>query len=160
MRITDKKTVRRLVKQGRISKDALKIIEESNKHKSGESAFQNLIIDLFGDYFNGGDAVFELTGVIPGKQYRFDAAIVSRRVLIELDGFRDHGMSLKGFKRDRIKSLLATVQGWHVIHITTEIVKKESSLLKKAVTQFPKRDDSMEIVRYRDNWTKMVSEEL
>ena len=157
MRLTDKNHIKKLVAKGRLPHDAIKIQEVSDRVKKEESRLRGLLLERYGDYFSGGETVFELQNVIPGRQFRFDAALVQRLVLIELDGFADHGKSLKGFKRDRVKSLLATQQGWHVLHVTTEILKKQPAILFDAIEAIKVNSLVIPQVIKNKTWTRLIN---
>lgn len=155
MKITDKTLLKKWLAEGRIPKDAAPAIKSISSSKSQETKLRQLLIEHFGDHKSGGDVCFELCSVIPGRNFRFDAAILSRYVLIELDGYVDHGLSLAGFKRDRLKDLLATQQGWHVLHVTSDIINNQPELLINAIHAIPPRETKPSI-RYKNDWTYLI----
>lgn len=58
---------------------------------------------------------------IPGRKYRWDAAWIPQRLLVEVQGgiWKPGGHSTgKGITRDCEKSNLAVLAGWRVLHVT------------------------------------------
>lgn len=86
------------------------------------------LIRRYGSYFDGGDIVSEM--ILPGHQvaFRFDFAFVSRRLLLEFDGFAFH-RQLHSFQNDREKERHAQINGWQVLAITNHAVRYQRSKL-------------------------------
>ncbi len=97
------------------------------------------LVEKYGRFFNSGDAIYELKDIIPGRKFEADIALPNFKVVIEMDGWKDHGKSLAGFKRDREKWLLFATHGWLVIPISREQIVKDLEnvieLIDKCVKQ-------------------------
>ena len=68
---------------------------------------------------------------IPGRKYRFDAAWVPQRLLVEVQGgiWKPGGHSTgKGITRDIEKANLAVLAGWRVLHVTREHIESGQAL--------------------------------
>ena len=81
------------------------------------------LIQRYGSYWHGGDVASEM--IIPGHTtlFRYDFALVSRRLVLEFDGYSAH-KRLQQFKRDREKQRHAQVKGWQHLAITNVAVIK------------------------------------
>lgn len=82
--------------------------------------------------------VEELTGVIPGRRFRFDFAHTQSRVLIEINGGVFMGKSghssAKGIMRDYEKNNLAVSNGWVIFQLANKMINKENAeLIKKTI---------------------------
>ena len=97
------------------------------------------LVAKYGRYFNGGEIVYELQKIIPTRKYEADIAMPRFKVAIEMDGWRSHGLSKDGFKRDREKWLLFATFGWLVIPISREQIMENLTevvaLIDKCVKQ-------------------------
>lgn len=68
------------------------------------------------------DAVSEFQGAVPGRRFSLDIALPTHRIAIEMDGYRSHGLSIHGFKRDRLRDRLLTLHGWRVLRFFAQEV--------------------------------------
>ncbi len=55
---------------------------------------------------------------VPGRRYRLDFAIPEIKLAIEIDGYRSHGLSIRGFHKDRVRNNLLVVNGWRILHFS------------------------------------------
>ena len=83
------------------------------------------IVSRFGLFLNGGEAIYELKGILEDRKFEADIALPRYRVAVEMDGWESHGKSLQGFKRDREKWLLFATEGWLVLPISREQINKQ-----------------------------------
>ncbi|MHB1641337.1 MAG: DUF559 domain-containing protein [Acidithiobacillus sp.] len=60
---------------------------------------------------------------IHGRKIRIDYALVAERVAIEIDGYRPHGLSKKGFASDRQRQNLLVIAGWQVLRYTIRDIR-------------------------------------
>lgn len=60
---------------------------------------------------------------INGRKIRIDFALVPERIAIEIDGYRPHGLSKKGFANDRQRQNLLVIAGWQVLRYTIRDVR-------------------------------------
>lgn len=73
----------------------------------------------------GEDAVqSEVFGIIPGRRYRADIVIPSRRLVIEFDGFQYH-RSKAAFQSDRKRQNLFALQGWFILRFFHKQVRDD-----------------------------------
>ncbi|MBF6589511.1 MAG: DUF559 domain-containing protein, partial [Ktedonobacterales bacterium] len=67
----------------------------------------------------------EVTGIVPGRQFRFDFCYRRERLLIEVDGgtwqYGRHSRPA-GYASDCSKINAATLAGWRVLRFTTDMV--------------------------------------
>lgn len=59
--------------------------------------------------------VREYVGAVPGRAFRLDLAIPDLRIAIEVDGYANHGKTLGGFKKDRLRQNLLALNHWVVL---------------------------------------------
>lgn len=81
--------------------------------------------------------------LVPGKLWRVDFYHDPSRVVIEIEGFRDH-TSKKGFNRDAEKYLTLTFMGFTVVRLTRQLLTEESinkviSIIKSKIPAQGKR---------------------
>lgn len=60
---------------------------------------------------------------INGRRIRIDFALVPERIAIEIDGYRPHGLSKKGFANDRQRQNLLVINGWQVLRYTIRDIR-------------------------------------
>ena len=60
---------------------------------------------------------------INGRKIRIDFALVPERIAIEIDGYRPHGLSKKGFSNDRQRQNLLVIAGWQVLRYTIRDIR-------------------------------------
>ncbi len=86
-----------------------------------EQGIEDKLITLFREVFEPDYTVKVQQRLIPkddsGKMRLFavDVYVEELKLAGELDGYRNHGLSLSGFKRDRIKDRLLMLQGIEVV---------------------------------------------
>lgn len=65
----------------------------------------------------------ELTGIVPGRKFRFDLGWKNARLLVEINGgvfMKKSGHNTgQGINRDTEKCNLATLEGWTVLSVTS-----------------------------------------
>ena len=64
---------------------------------------------------------------INGRRIRIDFALVPERIAIEIDGYRPHGLSKKGFANDRQRQNLLVIAGWQVLRYTVRDIRLRSN---------------------------------
>lgn len=62
-----------------------------------------------------GRAKGEYKGAVPGRRFTIDIAFPLERLCIEVDGWQNHGRSLSGFKKDRIRQNLLVQHQWRIL---------------------------------------------
>lgn len=55
---------------------------------------------------------------VPGRRFRIDIAIEEKKIGIEVNGWRNHGRSLKGYQADHTRHNLITLSNWHILRFT------------------------------------------
>tara|TARA_Y100000588_G_scaffold90079_1_gene96742 strand:- start:50581 stop:51153 length:573 start_codon:yes stop_codon:yes gene_type:complete len=83
------------------------------------------LVRKYGSYWSRGEMVYELRRVIPGRRFELDMAMPCYKIGIEMDGYRNHGLSKSGFNRDRKKWVEFQKVGWMVIPISPEQVRED-----------------------------------
>ena len=145
IRITDPKEIERLIGKGMIDKSNQSAVKSSLKKQrqlkeanSSESLLYNLLLPIYGDYFEGGELVKEFKP-LSDRKYRIDVAMPNYGSFFEVDGLLGHSTlangkpNLEGFRRDRTKDLLMTSHGWHVLRLMRSHITKEPQLVIDAV---------------------------
>lgn len=84
-----------------------------------------------------GDTVETEQMLVEGRRFRTDVSVKFKEPVvgikgfaIELDGYRHHGLSITGFKRDREKDRLITLAGYITIRFFASEILKEPLLAK------------------------------
>jgi hypothetical protein len=91
----------------------------------GENKLYRMVKEVFPD-----EDVRRETLVIEGRDFKSDVALIFKEekgglkgILFELDGYRHHGLSKTGFKRDREKDRLTTLAGFITVRFyASEII--------------------------------------
>ena len=112
-------------KKGFISKEvATKLKAKARKKsKKEESPIEEKLNSALSEEFPG---KFERELKFhPARRFRLDFAFTSLKIAIEVDGYRSHGLSLSGFKRDRVKRNLLAVDGWIVLSFYADQIFNE-----------------------------------
>ncbi len=60
----------------------------------------------------------EYRNPVPGRRFRLDYALPSIMLAVEIDGYRPHGLSMKGFQTDRHRQNLLVLSGWRILRFT------------------------------------------
>lgn len=60
-----------------------------------------------------------------GRRFRVDVAIERLKLCFELDGYSHHGLSKKGFTKDRERDRLLMLAGWRVFRFTAKQVNQD-----------------------------------
>lgn len=113
-----------------------------------EVQLASLLVQHYRHWNDGGEVVQELVPLSTAG-YRLDCALPRYRIGVEIDGFRDHGASIKGFQRDRLKSLLLTANGWHIIPLTTGQITSSPDLIIRAIDTIIERTPADRTTRLR-----------
>lgn len=88
--------------------------------KTPQVKLYQALVKRYGVLWTGGQVSYELKNVVPGRKFEADIALPNYKTAIEMDGYRHHGLSKSGFKRDRQKWLLFAESGWLVIPVSLE----------------------------------------
>lgn len=83
------------------------------------------LVRIYGRVDNGGEIAWEQRNAIPGRRYRIDIAIPQHKISIECNGYRHHGLSKDGFKRDHQKQNLLVINGWTPLIFYAQQIKEE-----------------------------------
>lgn len=149
LRIKDPKELDRLIKKGLIKNqaEAKAAIAKPKSKKIIETVFCSLppaepsvrlyraVVAHYGRFYEGGEAVYELTFPELKRKYRIDIGLPAYKLLIEVDGWQSHGMTLSGFQRDREKSLEFERKGWRVIRFSNKQIKESLPDVLQAIAE-------------------------
>jgi len=77
--------------------------------------------------FNGENVVRNLMPLkeTTGRRFRLDVAVARLKVCFELDGYSHHGLSKKGFTKDRERDRLLMLAGWRVFRFTAKQINQD-----------------------------------
>lgn len=170
VRITDPKDIKRLLAKGMLSESQAELslkglkAQKGNQRKSSAGAIQSLVSALvpenpadilyqslvrrYGRYYEGGLVVYELEFSFDGRRWRMDVAIPIFKLVLELDGWVDHGRRLSGFKRDREKLLCFERRGWRVVHFSSSQVKFGLEDTLKAIEDIISHCSRQDVVQF------------
>lgn len=82
-----------------------------------------------------GDRLYREYRPLPDRRFRIDLAIPDVALAIEVDGFANHGRSLRGFKRDRLRQNALTIAGWRFLRFfPAQIYRNLNSVLAQIET--------------------------
>lgn len=62
---------------------------------------------------------------ISGRRFQLDVAVERLKICFELDGYSHHGLSKKGFAKDRERDRLLMLAGWRVFRFTAKQVNQD-----------------------------------
>lgn len=115
-----------------ISHSSAALVPPKDKNASG-SPLEALFLDLWTEC--GGQTLEREICLVPGRMFRCDFYHEESRIVIEIEGLKDHA-SIKGWNRDAEKYLTLTLLGFTVIRlsralITEETIKKVIAYVKK-----------------------------
>ena len=79
---------------------------------------------------------YDVEGLIPGRRFRADIADVEHKLIVELDGWRSHGLSLTGFTNDRERDYQFVIHGWVSLRIPAGLVIKDLAEALQRVETF------------------------
>lgn len=74
----------------------------------------------------------------PSKQYRFDFAFIEQKVAVEMVGgawTRGRHNRAQGMREDYDKHLLATLMGWRVVYLTTDMINDDPATYIKQILE-------------------------
>jgi hypothetical protein len=100
--------------------DALKMMYSPYPSSTPQVKLYQALVKKYGVFWSGGQVAYELKNIVPGRKYEADIALPNYKMVIEMDGYRHHGLSKSGFKRDREKWLFLSESGWLVIPVSLE----------------------------------------
>lgn len=144
MKITCKKEIARLMNKGVINGPNRLAVESSlatqrkiDRSQESEELLFQLLKPIYGDYYNDGEVLKELTP-LSNRRFRLDVALPRFFIGIECDGIKGHamhqgGLNLDGFLRDRTKDMLLTANGWHVIRCMKKHITQEPQIILDAL---------------------------
>lgn len=126
--------------QGQSAKRALAKAGEPatdyQKKRLIEQGIEDKLITLFREIFEPDYTVKVQQRLIPRddsdkmRLFAVDVYVEELKLAGELDGYRNHGLSLSGFKRDRIKDRLLMLQGIEVVRFYASEVSGAKTTLK------------------------------
>lgn len=120
----DLNTTIKKIRPARIMKHAISGLNYCPWPSPDPGAWLHTLLERrFGNVWEDGDLATEV--ILPGHvvRFRFDYAILSRRIFIEMDGFGYH-RTLDAFKRDREKQKHALKHGWVVHRLTNSDIRQ------------------------------------
>lgn len=79
---------------------------------------------------------YEVENLIPGRRFKADIADSQSLLLVELDGYRHHGLSLRGFTNDRERDYVFGLRGWVILRIPAGLVIKDLPAAMERVQTF------------------------
>jgi hypothetical protein len=94
------------------------------------------LVKRYGVLWTGGQVTYELKNVVLGRKFEADIALPNYKTAIEMDGYRHHGLSKSGFKRDRQKWLLFAESGWLVIPVSLEQLNHNLHDVMKSIDKY------------------------
>lgn len=97
------------------SKTATKSADQKMSPLSPQSVLWRAVADKFAEF----EPKENYKHVVPGRKFEADIAFPSIRLALEVDGWCFHGKFKAGFKRDREKSKLFTLNGWRTLNFTS-----------------------------------------
>lgn len=83
-----------------------------------------------------GQFEFNTRKLIPGRRFEADLCHRELHLVIEVDGFANHGHSLGGFYRDRIKDKILYLHDWEVLRIPAGSIRKDLPDAIKTIEQY------------------------
>lgn len=117
--------------------EAVDVAGLSSPYFKGNVA-EDRLFSLVKKVFCDGFEVAREVKLVPGRRYSSDVvakpikktpALISG-LAFELDGYRHHGLSLTGFKRDREKDRLVLLNGFVTVRFfASEVLKNESGVI-------------------------------
>ena len=99
----------------RKSRDVFYILPEYDQSPDPAVVLYRACVKRWGRYYDGGEAVWELTISNP-RSFCFDIAFPRYRIAIEFDGFQYHS-SKEAIKRDHAKTEQAARMGWIIFRV-------------------------------------------
>ncbi|MBU2722826.1 DUF559 domain-containing protein [Acidithiobacillus ferridurans] len=73
---------------------------------------------------------------LQGRKIAVDYALLGDfPIAIEIDGYRPHGLSLKGFQNDRQRQNLLVMAGWRVLRFTIRDIRNHADACVQLVLQ-------------------------
>lgn len=110
-------------------------IRQINKEKyrqkvQKELEQEQLFTSYFKEIFEPDYKVITQAKLIPNRKFAVDVFVEELRLCGELDGYRNHGLSKDGFKRDRVKDRLLMLEGIEVVRFFASEVIKPSNKSK------------------------------
>lgn len=102
--------------------------------KDDKNKAENALFEMVSHVFQGYNIVKEAK-LVEGRRYRTDVTVMLdgssliKGIALELDGYRHHGLSISGFKRDREKDRLVTLSGYLTFRFfASEVLKTKNKI--------------------------------
>lgn len=76
---------------------------------------------------------------LPDRRYRVDVAIPDAKLVIEINGWSNHGKSLRSFQSDHERTRVLLLAGWRVVPFTHREAMQETGRCVEIVRQLVER---------------------
>ncbi len=96
-----------------------------NSNTSSENHPQKKLLKAIKERFSGAVVEENYKKGVPNRKFEIDIAFIDLMIAVEIDGFRSHGISKAGFKRDREKDRLLQYNGWIVYRFSAGEINKD-----------------------------------
>jgi very-short-patch-repair endonuclease len=77
---------------------------------------------------------------LPDRRYRVDVAIPDARLAVEIDGWSNHGNSLRGFLRDHERTRALLLAGWRILPFTHREALQDTTRCLEIVLRMVKNE--------------------
>jgi very-short-patch-repair endonuclease len=77
---------------------------------------------------------------LPDRRYRVDVAIPDARLAVEIDGWSNHGNSLRGFLRDHERTRALLLAGWRILPFTHREALQDTTRCVEIVLRMVKNE--------------------
>lgn len=109
-----------------------------DRKQNGKSSVQEILtFAVIGRW--GSRAVSEYSP-IPGRRFRIDLAFPVERLAVEVDGWQYHGKTLSGFRADRDRQNILTMDGWRFLRIPAGDVHRNLLMVIEMIEQALKKE--------------------
>ncbi|MBN2865596.1 MAG: DUF559 domain-containing protein [Thiotrichales bacterium] len=84
------------------------------------------------------EARSEEPGLVEGRRFRADIYLPSSRLVIEIDGYRSHALSLRGFKATLERQNLLVANGYRILRYYNQQIKNDMPSVIEQITELHK----------------------
>lgn len=106
--------------------------QKKSKSKASQINPQRLLFDALLPIIS--EAIAEQKHLIPNRQFRADIYIPSSRLVIEIDGFKEHYFIKKNMHKTLDRQNLFTMHGFHTLrYYSARILKKLDGVIQEIV---------------------------